>query len=251
MKSTIKQLVAALVPEFLKSVVAEPLLDKQKQQFLADLSERDAFGHQCYSQEGEDLLLNRYFNWRKTGFYIDIGAHHPQRFSNTYFFYKLGWRGINIDAMPGSMEPFKKLRPEDINLEQPIGLKEDTLNFYIFNDPALNGFSDRLSQERNGKEFFIKEIKPLTTQPLAHILDQYVAPGQKIDFMSVDVEGLDLMVLKSNNWEKYRPEYILAEVLDTPSVEQVKEDAITKYLETVGYAAISKLRNTCLYRVTQ
>ncbi len=48
------------------------------------------------------------------GFYVDIGAHHPFRYSNTQFFYEKGWRGINIDATPGSMDRFKDFRPEDI-----------------------------------------------------------------------------------------------------------------------------------------
>lgn len=57
------------------------------------------------------------FRKKKIGFYVDVGAHHPMRFSNTYFFYRMGWSGINIDAMPGSMKEFKKYRRRDINLE--------------------------------------------------------------------------------------------------------------------------------------
>ena len=63
-----------------------------------------------YSQEGEDILLARFFFGKSQGFYVDIGAHHPQRLSNTYHFYLQGWRGINIDAMPGSMSSFETLR---------------------------------------------------------------------------------------------------------------------------------------------
>src|SRR6186713_1276577 len=69
-----------------------------------------------YSQEGEDLILKRFFSEKSGGFYVDVGAHHPKRFSNTYMFYKEGWSGINIDAMPGSMKLFNKVRSKDINL---------------------------------------------------------------------------------------------------------------------------------------
>ncbi len=72
-----------------------------------------------YSQEGEDMILARLFENQQNGFYIDVGAHHPQRFSNTYFFYKKGWRGINVDAMLGSMKLFNKIRSRDINIERP------------------------------------------------------------------------------------------------------------------------------------
>lgn len=75
------------------------------------------FHTKSYSQEGEDLLLSRIFGDKKDGFYIDVGAHHPFRFSNTYLLYKRGWRGINIDAMPGSMKLFNRFRPRDINIE--------------------------------------------------------------------------------------------------------------------------------------
>ena len=74
----------------------------------------------AYAQEGEDLILYRIFEQTPPGFYVDIGAHHPCCFSSTYLFYQRGWRGINIDAMPGSMDLFRRIRPRDINLESAI-----------------------------------------------------------------------------------------------------------------------------------
>ena len=248
MKQLIKSMLTGIVPDGLGRIIAEPFLKKQKVEIMEALQKHNAYGNLCYSQEGEDLLLNRHFDWRPNGFFIDVGAHHPQRFSNTYFFYKLGWRGINIDAMPGSMLPFQQLRPEDINLEQPISDVEETLNFYIFNDPALNGFSAELSQERDGTRFFIKETKPLQTKTLAQILDQHVKPDQKIDFMSVDVEGFDLRVLQSNNWDKYRPEFLLTEAIDTETLEGAFQAEVTTFLKSKGYTPVSKLVHTFLFR---
>src|SRR4051794_14772116 len=71
------------------------------------------FPKASYSQEGEDMILRRFFEEHGKGFYVDVGAHHPKRFSNTYSFYKQGWSGINIDAMPGSMARFRRVRPRD------------------------------------------------------------------------------------------------------------------------------------------
>lgn len=82
---------------------------------------------------------------------MDVGAHHPKRFSNTHYFYKKGWRGINIDAMPGGMRLFRKIRPKDINLEIAISDKKRVLTYYVFNDHALNGFSKGLPTERDEK----------------------------------------------------------------------------------------------------
>src|SRR5581483_8094739 len=85
-----------------------------------------------YSQEGEDLLLARLFDGQKKGFYVDVGAHHPFRFSNTYLLYLNGWRGINIDAMPGSMAAFRKLRPRDINIECMVSQDPRPLRFFQY-----------------------------------------------------------------------------------------------------------------------
>ena len=113
----------------------------------------DIYTIKSYSIEGEDIILRRILGEKKTvGFYIDVGAHHPKRFSNTYHFYKEGWRGINIDAMPGSMKLFRKIRPRDTNLEFAISNKRQNLIYYRFNEPALNSFSKTLSIERKKKK---------------------------------------------------------------------------------------------------
>jgi hypothetical protein len=76
------------------------------------------FAIRSYSQEGEDRVLAHVLDIgrRDPGFYVDVGAHHPQRFSNTYAFYLAGWRGLNIEPRPGSLSLFQRLRPRDINL---------------------------------------------------------------------------------------------------------------------------------------
>ena len=175
----------------------------------------DDYATKSYSHEGEDMVLRTIFKNQETGFYVDIGAHHPKRFSNTYYFSKKGWRGINIDAMPGSIKIFKRIRPRDINLEIAISDKKQVLTYYVFNEPALNSFSKELSTERDGKGIYriIDKIR-METSTLAEVLDIYLPKNIEIDFLSVDVEGLDFEVLKSNNWSKYKPKIILVESLD-------------------------------------
>jgi hypothetical protein len=68
-----------------------------------------------YSQAGEDAILSNIFNYvlpTDRGFYVDVGAYHPFKHSNTYLLYRAGWRGINIDPRPGSKALFDKHRPE-------------------------------------------------------------------------------------------------------------------------------------------
>src|SRR5713226_7824178 len=101
----------------------------------------DEFSHVSYSQFGEDMVLKKIFQDKPDGFYVDVGAFHPKYYSNTYLLYLKGWKGINIDATPGSMEAFKRIRPRDCNLEMPIGSRKQTLTYYMFEEPAFNGFS--------------------------------------------------------------------------------------------------------------
>jgi len=199
-----------------------------------------------YAQHGEDLALEGLVGHnKKEGFYIDIGAHHPYRFSNTRLFYKRGWQGINIDAMPGSMKPFRIFRRRDVNLEMGVGSGNGTLKFYCFEEPAYNTFSGHLV---NDQEFLkrvpLKKIVDVPVLPLKEILQQHLPPSTHIDFMSVDAEGFDMDVLKSNDWKLYRPDYLLVEEKLEPGLP-LSEIGI--YLKEQGYSLISRLYITSIY----
>ena len=198
-----------------------------------------------YSQEGEDLILNRFFEKQNKGFYIDVGAHHPVRFSNTYMFYKRGWSGINIDAMPNSMKIFNLLRPRDINLEIPISLNEKKMTYYSFNDPAINGFNKNLSQSRTNDYKLISKIS-LETKTLEKLLDKYLIK-KEIDFLSIDVEGLDLEVLKSTNLKKYKPKIILVEILES-NFDNLKNCDLYNFLMDNDYVFLAKTINTFFFK---
>jgi len=203
----------------------------------------DPYFVRSYSQEGEDLLLRRVLNGQTTGFYVDIGAHHPMRFSNTYFFYLLGWRGINVDAMPGSMELFQKVRPRDINIEAAISETEQVLEYYMMDDPALNGFASEVNLEiylKSGRKLL--ETRPIRTQTLRALLESHLKSVKEIDFLSVDVEGLDLQVLRSNDWERFRPRFVLAEAFPSSAAT-----ALRQFLDEQGYRCIAHTINTLLF----
>ncbi|MFQ5977075.1 MAG: FkbM family methyltransferase [Candidatus Heimdallarchaeota archaeon] len=209
---------------------------------------KEQFAFTTYSQEGEDAILRRIFEDKKIGFYIDVGAHHPKRFSNTYYFYKKGWSGINIDAMPGSMRAFKKTRKKDINLEIAISEKNQELIYYFFNDPALNGFSKEISEERNQNDKYrIIAAKKIKTETLAQVLDTYLPPGQKITFMTIDAEGLDYEVLVSNDWDQYRPMVLLVEDQET-DLDNLDRSNIVKFMKTKGYTLFAKTFNTLFFK---
>ncbi len=205
------------------------------------------YATKTYSQEGEDLILRKIFDKQEDGFYIDIGAHHPKRFSNTYYFYKKGWSGINIEARPGSKILFDKIRPRDINLEQAISSEPSELKYYMYNEPALNGFS--LPNVNNLKDHpnyrIVKELN-LLTERLDTILNNNINSERSIDFMSVDVEGLDYDVIVSNNWNLYKPRIVLVE---DPEYDFKLGSKISKFLESNNYQIFARTFNTSFYRL--
>jgi FkbM family methyltransferase len=196
-----------------------------------------------FAQAGEDAILYGIFNKKmqngEKGFFVDIGAFHPIIHSNTFRFYLSGWRGINIDACPGSMDLFNKLRPQDINLEIGIGPIKGKSKYYLLDEKStMNSFSKQNLDSHGMLEGVKKELL-LEMTTLEDILDTYSNNFSEIDFLSVDVEGLDYEVLKSNNWNKYKPKVIVVEI-NCVDIEDVKEEKIYALLTSQGYILIAK-----------
>jgi len=202
----------------------------------------------AYSSEGEDLILKRIFDNKTNGIYVDVGAHHPFRVSNTYLFHKMKWTGINIDPMPGSKALFDRYRPQDVNLEMGVSATRQQLTYHIFNEPALNTFSSHKVEEytQDPKYRVIKQ-KKIETWPLADILDHYLPAGRSIDFLTIDAEGLDMDVLRSNNWKKYRPTYILVES-DPFLLSDMQHCELGQFMQQAGYAIFAKTYYTYFFK---
>jgi FkbM family methyltransferase len=205
-------------------------------------------GHISYSQEGEDMVLKRIFGNISKGCYVDIGAHHPSLFSNTNYFYQKGWRGINVEPMAKSKALFDAERPNDTNLELLVSENEGPVKFYLFEPSLMNTMSEKKAEENKKFDWCrLKETVLIPSVPLGKLLDKYLPAETKINFMSIDVEGEELSVLKSNNWEKYRPEVLLVEFIDI-SIEAIMETEINKFLSIHSYNFFAKTGNTVFYK---
>ncbi len=206
-------------------------------------------GKISYSQEGEDVLLERILgDIDYKGSYIDIGAHHPIRFSNTYKFYQAGWRGINIEATPGSSEVFYEIRPLDINIEIPVSDKEEELTFYVFNHPELNTFSEEhaLHWDSRADNRIIDRLK-LKTTTIGAILREHAQEKKNFDFLSIDVEGLDLRILKTLDFDEYSFNFIIVE--DSPEILDITDGQLYEFLGSKGYKFLSKLFYSSIYYI--
>jgi FkbM family methyltransferase len=163
-----------------------------------------------FSQYGEDLMLETcFFMERRTGFYVDVGAFDPFNLSNTHLFYRKGWQGINIEPNPLGFRRFEKYRRRDINLNLAVSSTEKEVEFTI--DYVYSGIDDDLHSYR-GRNSRAKQITVLS-QPLRSILDRHLPANTVIDFLTIDCEGHDRIVLESNDWERYRPKVVLIEDL--------------------------------------
>ncbi len=230
----IKAIFRKILPENIRII-----LNKYRQTY------KEQQARHYYSSLGEDVILESIFSGKNEGFYIDVGAHHPKKGSNTYLFYRKGWHGINIDAMPGSMKKFNKTRSKDINLEVPISDKNDTLTFYMFNAPELNTFSKPKADD-NLKTHKLLNTATLHTNTLSSVLKKHLPDNQVVDFLTIDVEGYDFAVLRSNDWNKIRPKVILVEILHMP-MEDIINHEIALFLKSHGYLIFAKTYNTVVF----
>lgn len=208
-------------------------------------------GRLSYAQEGEDLVLARIMSSLPagkdvSGFYVDIGAHHPVRFSNTYYFYRRGWRGINVDPMPGTATLFRRMRPKDITVECGIGAQAKSMTYYVFNESALNTFSEIEAQKKNQSSYRILRTTQIPVVTLEQMLDEHLPTGMSIDFMSIDTEGLDQEVVSSNDWSRYRPRVLLIEILNT-GIEESIHHPTAQLLRQHGYRVLAKTFNTFFF----
>jgi len=197
-----------------------------------------SFKRTSYSQSGEDLIVD--FIFTQIGIekptYIDIGAHHPYYLSNSAFFYEKGCRGINIEPDPNLFKEFVKVRKDDINVNCGAGAEEGALELNIMDVPTLNTFSkeeaERLVKENNFRILGKTEVKIETIQSILQKYSNGVFP----DFMSLDVEGLDEVIIKSIDFKKTWPTVICLETISYSATgEGEKNTAIIDYLAQVGY----------------
>lgn len=190
-----------------------------------------------FSKSGDDIQLKKLINKNTPGVYVDIGCWDPVKASNTYFFHLRKWKGICVDPNPELKKLYEQYRPSDTFINCGIGKSDNKLTYYMFKESSMNTFSEDFV-EKHKKHLEIAGKKKVPLRTLKDILDDNLKENDRLDFFDIDVEGLDLEVLKTNDWEKYRPKIVLVE-----SDVSMKEDVVsetTKYLESVDYRLIGK-----------
>jgi FkbM family methyltransferase len=201
---------------------------------IAEISRFDHSVSLSWSQGGEDLALLNLFT-EQLGNYIDVGCHHPSRFSITRHLYQRGWSGVNIDANSALIPKFNKSRKRDVNLWKAVGSKS-LYRLAVFKEPAIStvnkSWEDKFISE-NQRISHIEEVQGVT---LREILNKYFV-SKHCTLLAIDIEGADFDALKTIDFEtlskdKY-PDWILLET--SPPVEEALHTDSVRYALKYGY----------------
>jgi FkbM family methyltransferase len=172
-----------------------------------------------YAQNFEDVMIARLFDDMHRGFYVDIGAAHPDFLSVTRHFYDRGWCGVNIEPTFCFYPLLCEARPRDINLQCAIGNGPGFTTFYEIpafaeNSTLASAVADRLTAA--GLAATPHQVEVVR---LAEVCDLHVK-DRTIDFMKIDVEGGEFGVLQSGDWKRFRPRLLIVEATVVNSKEE-------------------------------
>jgi len=184
-----------------------------------------------YAQNFEDVILNRIFSDIEKGFYVDIGAHHPEVDSVTKLFYERGWNGINIEPSSESFKLFETERVRDINLNVACGSANGLVEFYQFEDSGLSTIKNVIADQHavSGRRYINKFV---IIKVLDDILEEYEIGD--IHFLKVDVEGAEKDVLSGIDLRRYNPWVVLVEATE-PNKTQKNHEEWEFILKNAGY----------------
>lgn len=191
-----------------------------------------------YSQAGEDAVIRFLFNdfGVRTIQYLDLGTNIPDDGNNTFLFYKDGSRGVCVEADSSLIDKIQKVRPQDKIINAGVSVSEEKeADFYIFNEPSINTFNKTEAEERTSSGNY--KIERVAKVPLININDLLKDNFQNYPHLiSIDIEGLDLEVLKSLNYDLYPVPVICVETC-TYSENHIrpKDTTIAAFMTTKGY----------------
>ena len=197
-----------------------------------------------YSRWGEDLFLINYFKDAPNGRYLDVGAFHPFRGSNTFLLYKKGWNGINIDLNKISIDLFKLVRPNDINLNFAISDTNKKIKVYqTKNLGKMNTINPKFAS------IFLKNyhVVEACSYNLNDILDKYNSSSNKFELFNIDAEGSEYSILKNLDFNKYSFKIILVETHRLHPYVKQESEKVDTLLKSKNYNYLTHFGETSVY----
>tara|TARA_B100000989_G_scaffold274987_1_gene234177 strand:+ start:900 stop:1634 length:735 start_codon:yes stop_codon:yes gene_type:complete len=202
------------------------------------------------SQFGEDKYIIELFDRNFKGKFLDVGCYHPIRHNNTYKMYKNGWSGMNIDLNPLTIELFNFMRPRDININFGVSDTEIEKKLYFIDELNTQNTLDNnqlnfLKDHHNIKDSEILE-KKIKTRNLNNILDDY--KFYNIDFMNLDIEGHELKVLETLDFNKINLKYLCIEMIEHNRESILNNEKIKDLLSKNNFKLIKNFDFNFIYK---
>ena len=203
-----------------------------------------------FSQYGEDVILHKLFGSKfSDGFYIDVGAHHPFRQSNTAYLWLMGWRGVNVDASKKAIDTFNKVRKNDVNIWSAV-VDDETASTHkeitLYSNQELDLGATCNSELAKNRETTRMETVPCTS--LTTIINQYTPKGRKIDFLNIDIEGFDQTAIAGIDKWVSLPRIICVEIFGE-NLRHVLDSPACHLLEKKGYELIERVGCSALFQL--
>ena len=192
---------------------------------------KDCFRLESYSQLGEDRMIEWALDLLgiKMPTYLDIGTNHPRYLNNTYLFYKKGCKGVCVEPNPILCKKIRQKRKRDVCMQAGI-LPSDKADmpFLVMSEDTLSTFSESHAEsfQRCGYEIVRTVRVPIVN--INTIIQRHF--GDRPDFISLDVEGCELEIVKNINC---RPPLWCVETVDFETIE--KENEIIEYFVSNEY----------------
>jgi FkbM family methyltransferase len=202
---------------------------------------------QSYSQYGEDAVIFGVLSPSKTGTYVDVGAFHPVRWSNTYALYRRGWSGVTIEPSRIYEAHFLRLRPRDKHISCGVAIEFGHKAFYQYADSSLNTFDLESTRDeaRCDQAYCLETVAEC--RPLSDILAES-SIRRPLDLLNVDAEGSDFSVLESLDWEAFRPAVVIIEDYKMfYRAASGDKSPISRFMTAHGYACFSNCLFSYLY----
>ena len=195
---------------------------------------------QFYSQKPneQDYNLETYvFKGYKNGFFVDVGAYDGKIFNNTLYFEEThNWTGINIEPLPDKFQLLEKNRPKCINLNLAIDEYSGETDFCC-ND-VLSGIINHYDQRHitrinteNIHSSYDKNIIKVKTRRLDEIFRENNV--KTINYLSIDVEGAEMSVIKTINFDE-----VFIDIIDFENNYSDNSQQIIEYLKNKEYYII-------------
>ena len=180
-----------------------------------------------YSQSGEDLLLWEYFGARTNGFFLEAGANHPTKLNQTWLFELHGWKGILVEPLAKNCALLRQHRPGSRVFQCALGAPEQRGRAQI----KVAGGDDALSGLVVDDDVIVERMEEVEVRTLDEVLAE--AGNPKLDFMSLDVEGFELQVLRGFDLTRHRPAVILIE-------DHLENLLVHRHLVQHGYRVVKR-----------